>query len=446
MPRIANDLLTGTTGDDVLTGIPQSGTAFLVERIFGFFGNDEIRANLLRAVSAEGGYGSDTLIGSALDDTLAAGGRNTTTVFEELDLDEYGVGLKNFLSGLSGNDRLYTSYGDDSVIGGSGNDIIQPFPNVLPAFDDGAGFDTLFGGSGNDAILGGTEKDLLDGEKNNDTLFGGGGVDLMRGGEGADVLVGDYSTGQVLVPGNPFVRNLSRFPTFYGDSGDGDNIDGQKGRDTISGGIGQDILKGGDGDDLIFGDLEKDKLLGDKGNDSLYGGDQDDVLEGSSGNDLFFGGAGNDKLLVGYDSDTASGDAGNDIFNILPPSRVGILQSAPGVPGPYGLQQLTGGAGADRYEFLASRELISQRSVYTRTITWIKDFNPREDKILLELQDADNYDVYRLARNVTGISYTKLGQISPFTIDVPLVKTGTFIILQGVDINIFDPSIQIGVG
>jgi hypothetical protein len=149
-------------------------------------------------------------------------------------------------------------------------------------------------------------------------------------------------------------------------------------------------------------------------------------------------------LIVGDDSDIASGNAGDDTFTILPPSRVGILQGGPGIPTPFSVQKLTGGSGADRYEFLASRDPISQRTLYTRTITWIKDFNPKEDKILLKLEDADNYDVYQISRGFTGIAYIKLGPITRFPIAFPGVETGTFIILEGVDINIFDPSIQIG--
>ncbi|WP_042955918.1 immunoglobulin-like domain-containing protein, partial [Pseudomonas sp. G5(2012)] len=77
--------------------------------------------------------------------------------------------------------------GDDSLLGGAGNDIIFGL----------GGDDKLYGGSGNDLLLGGTGKDLLDGGDGNDTLLGGKGDDTLIGGLGGDTFVwkaGDTGT------------------------------------------------------------------------------------------------------------------------------------------------------------------------------------------------------------------------------------------------------------
>ncbi|MHC8302408.1 retention module-containing protein [Pseudomonas sp. ZS1P83] len=70
--------------------------------------------------------------------------------------------------------------GDDTLLGGAGNDII---------FGQG-GDDKLYGGSGNDILLGGTGNDLLNGDAGNDFLIGGTGTDTLDGGAGNDTLLG----------------------------------------------------------------------------------------------------------------------------------------------------------------------------------------------------------------------------------------------------------------
>ncbi|MEL6934391.1 MAG: hypothetical protein AAFO17_15090 [Pseudomonadota bacterium] len=69
------------------------------------------------------------------------------------------------------------SYGDDTVIGTSGDDRI---------YGD-AGHDELFGGDGNDNIYG---------SQGDDILYGGAGVNTLDGGSGDDVLYTDDGRGR----------------------------------------------------------------------------------------------------------------------------------------------------------------------------------------------------------------------------------------------------------
>lgn len=75
---------------------------------------------------------------------------------------------------------LYGGLGNDTITGGSGNDVIH----------GEAGSDNLTGGGGNDTILGGTEADYLYGGNGTDLLIGGFGSDWLQGQASDDLLIG----------------------------------------------------------------------------------------------------------------------------------------------------------------------------------------------------------------------------------------------------------------
>jgi hypothetical protein len=81
--------------------------------------------------------------------------------------------------GISGNDILTGTAGNDSLDGGNGSDILI----------GNAGNDTLIGGIGTDFLVGSAGNDLLDGGNGSDTLRGGLGNDTLIGGLGPDVFV-----------------------------------------------------------------------------------------------------------------------------------------------------------------------------------------------------------------------------------------------------------------
>jgi Ca2+-binding RTX toxin-like protein len=85
------------------------------------------------------------------------------------------------LCGGYGNDSLIGGAGQDSLSGGAGNDTIE----------GGGGDDFLDGGTGNDSLEGGAGDDVMVGGDGNDSMVGGAGRDLMIGGLGADSLIGN---------------------------------------------------------------------------------------------------------------------------------------------------------------------------------------------------------------------------------------------------------------
>ncbi|MEZ9766679.1 hypothetical protein BCS96_15170 [Vibrio breoganii] len=94
-------------------------------------------------------------------------------VAEQTGAFQTDVEAKDMFDYISANieefDQSLDSHKDDTLDGGSGNDI-------------------LFGQGGNDILTGGSGDDLLIGGLGDDTLIGGMGEDIMTGGEGADTF------------------------------------------------------------------------------------------------------------------------------------------------------------------------------------------------------------------------------------------------------------------
>ena len=137
--------------------------------------------------------GSDTLLGSSLDDFMLGDPAGTIP------------GPGNVIASGAGNDVVFAGYGADVAQGDAGNDTLvgsgfSAGPGQGGAFlarDDladrlsgGAGDDLIQGAGGNDILLGGAGHDLLFGEWGNDRLSGGDGDDVLAGGLGADRLTG----------------------------------------------------------------------------------------------------------------------------------------------------------------------------------------------------------------------------------------------------------------
>ncbi len=172
--------------------------------------------------------------------------------------------------------------GADDMIGDTGNDRLF----------SGAGDDTVEGAGGNDELRGGAGDDLLLGSDGADTLHGEDGADTLNGGAGDDALFGHNS---------------------------GDTLQGGAGNDALQGSSGEDILDGGDGDDVMQGGLDNDTLHGGMGADTLFGGWGDDVIDGrvvGSGGDGdagdFLNGGGGDDVIVAGAGDMVTAGTGTD--------------------------------------------------------------------------------------------------------------------------------------
>ncbi len=154
------------------------------------------------------------------------------------------------------------------------------------------------------------------------------------------------------------------------------SLHGSDGNDTLDGFRGSDTLYGGEGNDYLYGagtHFFSDSF--DRGSDYLDGGAGDDTLDGSYGNDTLIGGTGNDILLYGV---AMFGGDGNDMLtgNVVGDDRRGSdsISTVNGgngndtLAGSYNDDIITGGAGADRFDFYSGVNTITDFVVVDDTI------------------------------------------------------------------------------
>ncbi|MFN6337545.1 MAG: tandem-95 repeat protein, partial [Cyanobacteriota bacterium] len=365
------DSLSGDAGNDTLDGGGENDTLSGGDDndvIIGGGGNDSLYGEAGND-SMEGGDGADYLYNDSQGFNTASGGAGNDTI--------YSGGI---IDGGLDDDRLYYytiylngAYVPATVMGGAGNDFISDwFGYHGTLLDGGIGNDTIYSSSYNESILGGDGDDLLQGSGGTDTLDGGNGVDVAYyGGNLANYVITTNSvTGSVTIQdsrssssdGTDLITNVEILSfadddlvignirgelivgtispdhlsgneasdTIRGLAGN-DTLYGQGAPDTIEGGLGNDALYGGRGNDSLTGEGGADLINGESGNDTLDGGGENDTLSGGDGNDVIIGGGGNDSLygeagndsmeggdgadFLYYDSkgfNTASGGAGND--------------------------------------------------------------------------------------------------------------------------------------
>lgn len=253
-----NDYFYGGAGADVFVGGPAADYDLAV-----YFGNYAALAVIdLRDPSRNTGPAAgDTYFG--IEGVIGTSGPT----------EIHGNGRDNFLSGVSGDDRLY---------GRGGNDYL---------WANNANFVTLVGGDGDDILrVGHIKHAVLDGGAGNDTanfntleaLWQGQHADLTR------TQINDHDSVDTAILIS--IENITG--TQYADDLRGDDganrLDGERGPDLLIGRGGADVLDGGDG---------KDRLRGGDGNDVLSGGKRPDRLEGGAGRDLLSGGEGPDVFI-----------------------------------------------------------------------------------------------------------------------------------------------------
>ncbi|MGF1676594.1 MAG: putative Ig domain-containing protein, partial [Rivularia sp. (in: cyanobacteria)] len=153
------DRLRGTQEDDIIDG--GAGNDFL----YGNRGNDTLI----------GGSGNDNLYGGEGDDFID-GGDGIDTLRENADVDF--ILIDNQLIGV-GTDTLVNIERAALTGGESANKIdAANFSGIVYLYGRG-GNDTLIGGSGNDNLYGGEGDDLINSGAGNDRLYGEGGSDIF---------------------------------------------------------------------------------------------------------------------------------------------------------------------------------------------------------------------------------------------------------------------------
>jgi Ca2+-binding RTX toxin-like protein len=252
--------------------------------------------------------GQPTVANTALMQVFGQGGNDTITLDESNGAlpaaQLFGGNGNDTLTGGSGNDMLFGQSGNDTLLGKGGNDL-------------------LFGGAGNDTLTGGDGDDQMFGEAGNDRMIWNPGddSDLMEGGDGTDTAEVNGGNGAetfTITANGTRVRFDRVTPApFSLDIGTTENL-------VVNANGGDDVITAGNG----LANLIHLTIDGGAGNDTITGGDGNDTLLGGDGNDLVTGGRGNDTALLGAGddtfvwnpgdgSDTVDGQAGNDtlLFN-----------------------------------------------------------------------------------------------------------------------------------
>lgn len=201
------------------------------------------------------------------------------------------------------------------------------------AIDGGPNNDTVYGYAGNDMLWGADGADTLGGYEGEDIMIGGNGSDLMNGGNGADKLYGNLGDDHIHAG--------------YG----ADRALGGAGNDLVIGHRGEDDVQGNVGDDTITGNMLYNALIQDYDAEDL----RDVSLVGELSEIARFGPVAMRDDLV---ADMVDGGSGNDILYL------GEFDEG------------TGGTGADQF--------IIQNSACINGVTTITDYDPAEDRIILE--------------------------------------------------------------
>ncbi|MFZ5616048.1 MAG: S8 family serine peptidase, partial [Pseudomonadota bacterium] len=342
------DLAHALAGVDTLFGVGGRDTLFGGEGddiLLGGNGNDSLNGGA-GADHIDGGAGADVLYGGAgaFTDTLIGGADIDVAVingYSRFSLAGAMVTLINFDSAnpasgsfeiqlsdgsahlLSGIERLqfkddfielllgtdqsdalivatnradvYLGAGDDTVMGGAGNDfIVGPFVNPGNPGDPGyfvgdPGDKTVDAGGGDDAVSVGDGDDFLQLGAGNDNAAAGAGLDTIDGGAGDDQIFGG--------DGADWIGGGDGFDTilFVGASGGGVVVD-----------LGAGAGSGADAEGDVYSNIEgvigsghADFLIGSASDEDFRGGAGDDTLIGRAGADYLYGGDGFDAVDYG---------------------------------------------------------------------------------------------------------------------------------------------------
>ncbi|KCX68762.1 hemolysin-type calcium-binding repeat family protein, partial [Acinetobacter baumannii 45075_10] len=229
------------------------------------------------------------------------------------------------IKGSTGNDYLYGSNGDDTLIsngdsdrlyGGSGNDTLiygGNSPNVYTGLIGEAGNDTYIVDK---ALLGSLSYvHILDNTNEQNTLY-------LKSVSADEIILKQTSADRVITFNDSTATihfGEGQLSSIVFDDGTVWNK-AQIEANTIG------KLLGTDAADNLQADAEistiyslggNDTIQGGVQNDYLYGGDGDDTLVSNTGSDYLYGGSGNDTLIYGGNSNVYTalqGQAGNDTY------------------------------------------------------------------------------------------------------------------------------------
>ncbi len=323
--------------------------------VIGTEGSDTI-AGSAADNSLNGGGGNDTIIGSMGNDAID-GGTGTDTV----DYSALGVAVTLLNQGIidkggmaadtigdaAGNqtiERIVGALGQNNAIDGTGDNGTATFDidltnNSLTVNNINGNslnftvenFNTVTGTGNNDTIQGSASSDTILGAAGDDSIIGSGGSDSIDGGTGTNTL--DYTglgsgiilqnqgviakTGGVDTIGGAMMEQTIQ--TIIGDAGQTNAIDGTGSAPTASFNVDLSattnnlVINAGTAGIITFTAQNFVNVTGTEGNDTIAG---------SAANNALIGGAGDDSIIGSAGSDTIDGGAG---INTVDYSALGQL-------------------------------------------------------------------------------------------------------------------------
>lgn len=369
----ANDQITGLGGNDTLDG------GLGADTMSGGLGDDVYYVDQAGdKVNEEADQGTDTVISSAADFTLAANIENLTVtkpgltgtgndqanVLEASDNGSTYPG--STLYGMGGNDTLI-AHGRDQLVGGTGNDVYELYAGYAIYSDPYTGTHgtPIIGATVVENAAEGTDEVRLHG------LSGGwynGGAYLLDDNVENVMLVND-GAGLPTVQGNDLANLMTgndQANTMLGGAGN-DTLLGGAGADNLSGGLGNDELTGGDGADT-FGFARGD------GQDLIHADVADALALDASiaRGDLVFANGGaasaDDKLTIGIkgSTDSITLDHVSQLDALVvnfgadgSSTTLGQLRASLNLTGTSGKDTLTGGIGDDTLTGLAGADVLA---------------------------------------------------------------------------------------
>ena len=330
----------GSAGSSLGTGDYLSGGDD-ADRAYGGLGDDTVLAGTGDDV-VEGNPGTDSISGEAGDDDLVGG----SSQLESGGFSGSEPGRPDSGDVIDGGDGQDVITGDNAVVtrGGSAHPALAGrglrVVRGVDLADESSGSPT--GVFGNDQIQGGSDIDVVFGQRGDDEVSLGDAADYGEGGPGADVVHGDAGDDDVV--GGSYTSLAGVHPTVTGQPDGGDILTGDIGEDVVLGDngaltrpvaavtgslltlnrvtaqrvvtpydLGDSPASGTSGPDAITGGGDNDVLLGQGGPDRTDGGSEADYVEGGQGADLVLGGDGDDDVVGGSSagsSTTSTGEVG----------------------------------------------------------------------------------------------------------------------------------------
>jgi Ca2+-binding RTX toxin-like protein len=352
-----NDTLWGQGGNDTLDGGDGSDTAVysdnttrvridLAAGSVTFVGQSWLPETLASIENAIGGSGADTLLGTADANVFQGGGGadridgrgGSDTVSFAGETRGVLIDLVAQRSGAIGSIVRDTLVSIENGRGGAGNDHLvgNAATNV---FNGAGGADTIAAAAGNDTIYLSFGNDHIDGGAGTDTLVLDQPYERYANGT-HEVGFGDYGEYYWAFDGPTAMTARIDLAGTASLSYGGSGTSTLAGIENVTTGVGNDHVYGSAAANVISVDHGANYVEGRGGNDTIFGSNvtlDDDpwdfyYSDYRDAEEIVRGGAGNDRIIG---ATHAFGGAGNDTL----------------VAGWHHQQEMTGGAGADRFQF-----------------------------------------------------------------------------------------------